>query len=252
MKFALVVACWGREAVTQLCLTRFARAARGHDVLLVAATDEVGNGSMAVELGYEVVSVPNAPLSDKHNAMAAHIRGRVDAMVLVGSDDWICDRLFGVWAGELERSPVVGVVDSWQVCTHRRAALFYAGYTTPTRVGESIGTARALRSDVLDAVDWRPWPDGLSRGLDGGMTARLRWLGYDTRGRAQASLGVRVLGLKGEDALTPFERFERLPGMTAVSRDAALDPFPADERDALEKLCQDLTKPIRTVPSRRR
>lgn len=236
MRLGVVVALWGREGIAQVSLTRYARAARGHDVTLVAVTDEPGNGSMADELGYEVVAAPNFPVSDKHNAGAAHLRGRVDAMVVLGSDNWVCDRLFGAWERELESSPIVGVTDVWHVCVHRPDALYWRGYTNH-RAGESIGVARALRSDVLDALDWQPWGLGANKGLDSTMTARLRERGYSTAGKKQAELGVRVIGLKSTSGLTPFEKFSRTPGAVPVDRAMALQPFDEVERDALARLC---------------
>lgn len=234
MRLGVVVALWGREALAQVSLTRYARAARGHDVTLVAVTDETGNGELAQSLGYEVVQAPNDPLSDKHNAGALHLRGRVDAMVVLGSDDWICDRLFGIWAAELRDSQVVGVNDAYLVCTHRPDAMLWPGYTNHRR-GESIGVARAIRSDVLDQVDWQPWLTGKNKGLDYSMTERLRALGVATRGHPQDDLGVRVVGLKSAAELTSFERLSTDSKRT--TREHALRPFPKDERAALQRIC---------------
>jgi hypothetical protein len=237
VKLGAIVALWGREAIAQLSLTRFARAARATNTRLVAITDEPGNGSMAAELGFDVVEAPNEPLSDKHNAGMRRLRGEVDAVVVLGSDNWITDNLFGVWSAQLEAHPIVGVVDSWQVCTHRPESLYFGGYQSVKRRGESIGVARALRSDVLDAVDWSPWPAGLAKGLDWGMRGRLMERGHRIVGGRQQAYGVRVIGLKSPDGLTPFERFEGASSARLVRREDVLTPFPADERAALERIC---------------
>lgn len=236
MRLGVVTALWGRETITHLCLRRIARAAAGKPVDLVAVTDEERNGGTAKALGFEVVRAPNEPLSNKFNAGAAALRGRVDAMIVLGSDDWVCDRFFGKWGPLLERQPMVGVLDFWQVEVPGGHACYYGGYTKPRRAGESLGAGRGLRADVLDALDWQPWPLGLPRGLDGGMRSRLIELGFDALGRPQADLGVRVLGVKGADVLTPFERFLQVPGGRYVGRTEALAPFPIDEVEELEAL----------------
>lgn len=233
----MVVALWGREALARLSLTRYARAARGRDVVLVAVTDEERNGAMARELGFDVVASPNFPVSDKHNAGARRLREHnVDALVVLGSDDWVCDRFFANWAAELEHAPVIGVTDDYLVCTHRVEACHWTGYKNH-RSGESIGVGRALRRDVLDRLGWLPWASGKDKGLDSTMTGRLKELGYSTAGRTQASLGVRIVGFKSGAELTAYERLSHVHGVKPATRDDVLAPFPRDERDALAKLC---------------
>lgn len=236
MRIGVVVALWGREALAQISLTRYARAARGHDVTLVAVTDEASNGDMACELGFEVVAAPNHPLSDKHNAGALRLRGRVDAMVVLGSDDWVCDRFFAAWAEHLEQDPVVGVTDDYLVCIDRPDACHWLGYRNHRR-GESIGVARALRSEVLEGLDWTPWESGRNKGLDASMTARVNALGFATTGRSQEALGVRVVGFKSGDELTAYNRLVSAHGEVPVKRSTALAPFPIDERLALQRIC---------------
>lgn len=236
MKLGVVTALWGREQITRLCLRRIARAAAGRDVELVAVTDEPVNGATARELGWRVFAHPNEPLSDKFNAGARALRDQVDAIVVLGSDDWVCDRFFGHWAALLAQAPVVGVVDFWQVAVPSLHTVYYPGYTKPGRRGESLGAGRGLRADVLDALDWQPWPPGLPRGLDGGMRTLLRQSGFDALGRPQDDLGVRVLGVKGADVLTPFDRFLQVPGGRYAQRTQALSAFPVDECRDLEAL----------------
>ncbi len=241
MRLGVVVALWGREDLARLSLTRYMRAARGLDMALVAVTDEERNGAMARALGYDVVEAPNFPVSNKHNAGARRLRDHnVDAIVVLGSDDWVCDRFFANWMAELEHVPVVGISDDYLVCTYQAAACHWTGYTNH-RIGESIGVGRALRRDVLDRLDWLPWESGKDKGLDATMTGRLKAIGYSTAGRAQADLGVRVVGFKSGAELTAYERLSR-HGTRQVPREEALAPFPRDERDALARLC---TYPVR-------
>lgn len=234
-KLGLVVALWGREELARLCLRRVARAARAQKVILVAVTDEPINGRMARSLGYEVVEHSNRPLSDKHNAGALHLRDRVDALVVMGSDNWVCDSFFPTWHRELQRHRLVGVTDAWQVSMHTRQALYFPGYRDPRRGGESLGVGRALRRDVLSQLDWKPWQSGLNRGLDWSMRTRLESVGCFPTGRPQATYKVRTLGLKSKHALTPFRAFRQNPHTRLVERDVALAPFPVDEIADLDR-----------------
>ncbi len=236
MKLGVIMPLWKREHIADLCLRRVARAAAGRDVELVAVTNETENGKAAAAHGWRVVRAGNFPLGAKFNAGARALRDRVDAIVVLGSDNWVCDRFFRQWAAHLATSTVVGVVDSWQICLHRREAIYYPGYTRPDRTGESIGAGRALRADVLDKLQWKPWDDQLAKGLDWSMRERLRVAGYEALGHKQEDLGVRLLGIKSEMGMTPFEKFARAQGTRFVSRAAALAPFPLDEQCALEGL----------------
>lgn len=235
MKLGVVIPFWGREAIAQFCLRRLRRAAdvSVSEVTIVAVTDEAENGRIATSFGCELVPHPNTYLSTKWNAGVAHLRDRVDAVVILGSDGWVCDRFFDAWAARLVETPVVGVLDSWQVCVHRPEALYWPGYHKERRRGETIGAGRALRADVLNSIDWNPWLPGLHRGLDWSMRNVLQGHGISLLGGlTQEEAGVRVLGIKSEVGITPFERF--LKTARLVSREEALAPFPADEVAGLE------------------
>jgi hypothetical protein len=235
MKLGFMMALWQRSALAEISMRRVFNATRHRSDIRIAVTDEMINRRLAEDCGFEVVSHPNTPLSDKHNAGARALRGRVDALVVLGSDGWICDRLPDVWDAQLESAPVVGVIDTWQVCTHRWDALYYPGYPTRRR-GEPMGAARGLRSDVLDALDWAPWAPGKDKSLDFSMLARIQAHPFAIRVQHQADYSVRVIGLKSPVGLTPFERLAAAPGARTVSRSAALAPFPADEIAQLDAL----------------
>lgn len=207
MKLGVVMCMWRREEVAELALRRIKRAAGDLPVRLVAVTDEPVNGNNARAAGWEVVNAPNRPLSNKHNAGALHLRNAVDALIIVGSDNWVCDRFFGRWIELLETRPTVGVVDSYQVCVYRPEALHWPGYPPGQRHGEAMGVGRGLRKDVLEKLDWRPWPADYDGGMDRGMRKKLETAGYSIEGTGlQDDLGVRVLGVKtrNED-LNPFK-----------------------------------------------
>jgi len=237
MKLGVIMALWRRQELTRLCLRRIARAARGVDAVLVAVTDEEDNGRAAREHGFEVVERPNRPLGAKHNAAVWHLRGRVDAVVVLGSDDWVCDQFFPQWATACPEAPLFGLYDTYQVCLRTRRALYFEGYRQPHRRGDTIGAGRRVGAEVLEALDWQPWEPDVEKSLDWSMRQRMEQRGFRVSGSGvhQAQLGVRMIGsIKGRRSLTSFDEMLRQSSMRAWGD--VLAPFPPDEVRELEAL----------------
>ena len=62
----------------------------------------------------------------------------------------------------------LGVTDSYFVSFHFKRAHFDKCFHWPGYKGGSIimGCSRALKKEVLDSVNWRPWPDGKNYSLN--------------------------------------------------------------------------------------
>lgn len=122
--------------------------------------------------GFHYVEAPNDPLSDKWNAGMRYLKDKVDAVILVGSDDILSESAIRTLVAEWENgADMVGLEDLW--------------YYEDGRLYESIrshpGAGTILGASVLMRVDWEPWPKGIDRRLDGHMTNRLHTDGYPCR-----------------------------------------------------------------------
>ncbi|HEY5656550.1 MAG TPA: hypothetical protein VIY27_02055 [Myxococcota bacterium] len=243
MKLGMVMPLWGRAELARLTLRRAAVEAEAASVpvTLVAVTDEWINGDIACYYGFEVVSAPNSPLSDKKNAGVIHLRGRVDGVVFLGSDDWAtgtsAPNFFDKWAEVLEEHAAFGPLDLWYADLETGNGLYSAGYPSGPRHHEPVGAARALRADVLDLVGWAPRPSGMRSSHDGAMKTLLLSHGVDIcKPRlTQDELGVRIVDIKSETSVTSFGLLSTLRNDPRKWR-TVFAPFPEEEVIDLETL----------------
>lgn len=246
MKIGIVMPLWGREALTRLTLQRCARATAGDsECVLVAVTDERRNGMAARAHGFEIVPAPNVPLSNKKNMGVKHLQGRVDAVVFLGSDDWVVSTVRGQsfldgYRRLLKRHPCFGPLDMWYCDLQTGRAGYSPGYVGHRR-GEPIGAGRAIRADVLDRLNWLPRPPGLSGGHDAAMRKKLRRCGFRLRGFLLSRMGIRIIDIKSGHSMTPYRKLPLRP----VSWATALSPFPSKEV-ALLAAMRTVASPVRS------
>lgn len=237
MKLGVVIPLWKREGITRLTLRRVSRATQADsNCVLVAVTDEKKNAKSAQAFGFEVVSAPNKPLSDKKNAGVKHLQGRVDGVIFIGSDDWVASLRRGksfldLYREKLQEHPCLGPLDMWYADAVSLKAGYDPGYTGK-RAGEPIGVGRAMRSDVLDALDWLPRPSNLAKDHDYNMCLKLKKHGFVFKGFQQAEIGVRFLDIKSELSVTAYRRLKLRP----LTWKTAFQPFPKAEVAELVKL----------------
>jgi glycosyltransferase involved in cell wall biosynthesis len=240
MKLGIVIPLWKREALTRMTLRRCLRALKGdRNCILVAVTDEHENERAAREYGFEVVPFPNQPLSDKKNAGVAHLRGRVDGVVFLGSDDWVVslrdEGFLDPYRRMLKKHPFVGVLDMWYADLVTSTAGYSVGYPESSgRYGEPIGPGRAITSDALEHVEWLPRPSGRKKGHDGPMRRKLEGAGFSAFGYPQDQFDIRIVDIKSELSMTSYECLT----LSQKSWQEVFEPFPRDEFQELQTLCQ--------------
>lgn len=119
--------------------------------------------------GFHYVEAPNDPLSDKWNAGMRRLKDKVDAVIVVGSDDLLSEKAIRTLVAEWENgNDMVGLEDLW----------YYEGGRLFESIRSHPGAGVILGASVLMRVDWEPWPAGVARRLDGHMTNRLHTDGY--------------------------------------------------------------------------
>ncbi len=180
-----------------------------------------------------VVEAPNAPLSAKWERALQLARGLLpDALVIMGSDDWIDARalrlliLRGLSDG-YAGTRVLYVHDLASAVTVRLDG--YAG----ERSVEPIGAGRVLSREVMDRLDWSLWPQvQINRALDAHAHRRILSVG---RPRAwHGPIVAPILDVKDPvTQLTAWRSFSTLPRVDANELDQALGCGTAGELTAL-------------------
>lgn len=173
-----MTAIWRRPALTRAVMEYYARAMeRVKTVELVGAvagSEGDASRSIAEGAGWHYVEAENSPLGAKFNAALAAARElEPDAVVVIGSDDLLSDRVWTAYNACLGRGyPYAGLSDCMFYDLESRRFVHWLGYTC--RRPDPIGLGRMIAKPLLEAVDWRLWKDDVVRGLDSCMTSILR------------------------------------------------------------------------------
>ena len=172
-----------------------------HIVGCAAGSEGNASRELAVAAGFRYVERPNFPLSDKWNAAVTEL-GDADAVVILGSDDWISHPTLTTYARLVaDGVEYIGLRDQFFLDARTRECLKFAGYKGKRRT-EPVGVGRCLSRSLLARLGGSPWDSGLRKGLDGNMTKRLRALTSPPRShvvsmKAMGS-GVCALDIKTE------------------------------------------------------
>lgn len=142
-------------------------------VKVICAGDLPEDRKLCESLGADWVQYKNRFLGDKWNQAFAKAKDYdPDAVVFVGSSDWICDDWFTLMKPHLDMHGFVGTAGCYMADIAEIIRLVHwPGYAScrPERADECIGIGRMLSRRLLDAIGWQPFSPILKRSLDRSM-----------------------------------------------------------------------------------
>ena len=161
---------------------KYLRAMFGIETLVVGSEGELSR-KLTEDAGCYYFEHRNNPVSGKWNAGMAALREHEPTHVMIlGSDDFVSDSLIKGCISEINRGHdgLLGITDSYfttlsDQAAHFNKCIYWRGYPT----GKIIGSARCIPKEILDIVDWEPWPIGKNSGLDFRSLDHLRKAGCD-------------------------------------------------------------------------
>lgn len=172
MRLGLVTCVWGRTRLLKAFLRHWEKlrieGVRWRRVAVVSQEDPSEALNVVRRRRFQMVEHPNDYLSDKFNAGFKALRGKVDAVIVVGSDDFANPAYVAALIQAYRDGHSVVVPDGLYVCDlPTRRALYLRG--------RRIGVGRLLSSQVLDAASWEPYPSRQGY-VNGNMDTRLMHL----------------------------------------------------------------------------
>jgi len=158
-----IIAIYKRHALTKVVLDYYRELQKKYPFKIVIAGSE-GKKSQDLANGFEYIETPNFPISNKNNAMMLKAKElNPDAVVLLGSDDFICENVIKYYYKLIKQNEnsVVGFYDLYFYSTaHEILSHFDCG-------NKSYGAGRYFPKYVLEKINYKGWYGSFDRGLDG-------------------------------------------------------------------------------------
>jgi len=158
-----IIAIYQRPELSKIVLDYYYKLSKKYGFKVVIAGSE-GEKSRLIAKNFHYIEVKNFPVSHKNNAMMRKSREfNPDAVVLLGSDDFICENVIKYYYKLIQEKEnrVVGFKDLY----------FYGAFEQYLShfkvIDKGFGAGRFFPRLVLDKIDFLGWYGKLNRGLDG-------------------------------------------------------------------------------------
>lgn len=162
-----VVPCFGRFPLLRLSVERLIKKNRVK-VLLVGHEPEVEK--IAKETNSYFLHYPNTKLGEKWNAGFQYARQfKPDAVLFVGSSDWLSDNWVDVSVNQLGNYDMVGTLGCHLLdirYPNKKRLVYWPGYGEGERENEPIGIGRLISARALDKMDWQPFDSHKDNSMD--------------------------------------------------------------------------------------
>lgn len=173
MLISCVVAIQGRPGVSRETLKRLAS---NPYLAVIAVGSSQEDWQTAAGTGAEYMHYPNDLLGAKWQAGVsyAYARHYPDALMILGSDDWVTSDWPFVCYREIRNgADLVGRNLRHILCFDKGQLDLYARKYTNRRQMEPIGTGRIYGRRILDALNWHVFDVERKSSLDGGSYKRM-------------------------------------------------------------------------------
>jgi len=169
------------------------------------------NRESSVEYGSQYYDFPNQPLSNKFNyAMSKFKHLGMDAVMIMGTDNFIDYNMFAEYIKTVRNGyDLIGALDSYIYDSLTGSMFHFIGYTN-YRFGETLGAGRVLSKKVLQMLDYRPWNNGLSRGLDRSMWDKIKPLNIIEYKIQTKKNNFLLLGVKTDVFMSNVKLFKNI------------------------------------------
>jgi len=230
MIIGIATTLWKRHEIERLMMEYYVDIdIEGIELVCVAAGSEGDTSKdLAESCGWEYVKAKNNPVSDKFNKAISHLNGRVDAVVIIGSDDFLSPTYF---------------TEAVKAVRHGAGSLCleHCHYIAPD--GECYfiprshpGAGTFITAPVLDRMGWEPYPSGINDSMDGPMHNRIHTVGYPCAMQRIRHDDAIVVDVKSGVNIWDIERMIQLVGRGGKIAPAVIDKHFPDLRENLNKM----------------
>jgi len=202
-RIGITTGIWGRARVWNITKAFLQR----NDFIVSVAGSE-GQRSKNLCKGFNYIEVKNNPLGNKMNQSCEILKGKVDYVIFIGSDDIFCNNTLAYYLDCIEEGiDFVGFKDCYFYDLISKESIYWAGYRGP-RKGEPIGAFKMLSARLLDKLNWQPFDRNRTDSLDWSMMQKLKNVNYSRKLVYMKDYDIIGVDLKTQDSLTKFSIFD--------------------------------------------
>lgn len=164
MKTVAILPVLGRQPLLKITINRLLEVNKIDHVLCVGDYDDE---LVCTRAGAEYAVYKNSPLGAKWNhGFKIAQKYQADAVVFVGSSDWLSANWLDEMLPHLQGNDMIGVA-GFTMCDVREnlRAVHWDGYTGQ-RAGEPIGIGRIISAEALDRMNWQPFDNDRENSMD--------------------------------------------------------------------------------------
>jgi len=199
MNLGLLTCIWGRPRLTELVL-RYYNSLVYEGVYVFSEDDPNPMSANGLDIdSWRGLMWSNYPLSNKWNEGIREFKidpTHFDGVMIVGSDDLVTPSYIEAAKYLLEKGADYIFLPSLYFYNLQDGRMHYC-------LAERLGLGRVLSRRLLDMLDWKPWPDGLNKGLDGAMWEKIKELKEVNIVKLDLQtckkLGIAAMDIKGSD-----------------------------------------------------
>lgn len=161
-KILIYLALWKRPEITEICFKGLNRL-RTHpdfDIEVLAVASEPEMLPLCENYGVNVVTHSNLPLGKKKNfGLQAARHFQFDYLLEIGSDTLVLNELLDDYKSYIGVHHFFGIADAAFICSETQKC---------RRVGSAstYGGGRMISREALEKMEFKIWPDDISKGLD--------------------------------------------------------------------------------------
>lgn len=158
---------YGRLPLVKLTIERL----QDQGAIVIGIGHELEARNLVESMGAEWIYHSNDPLGSKWNeGFKAARKHNPTGVIFMGSSDWCSDNYIPTCESYLEEYDLLGKLGCHFIDIADEIRLVnWHGYGTGARSYEPIGIGRVLSSRFLDKINWMPFDQRLSSGLDWSM-----------------------------------------------------------------------------------
>jgi len=216
-RVSLVTCVYGRRELTRAFWTwlvwlRQRWASQDLQLEAVAAASDPLDRDLAQAFGVRTFLHPNHPLGAKFNAaLAASQATDPDWILIMGSDDFFCERAADALAGAIRANRSVGFRDLYYADLPNDRVRYLKGYRVKSRHTEPVGPGTLHSRETCERFQWRLWDATQHHGMDNSRFRTLKVHGLMPELLSLRELDAVLLDVKTETNLWPFDRTRKQP-----------------------------------------